>query len=324
MTVFDADEAAQYDRQIRLWGAEAQQRMQNSHILVQGVLALSNEVLKNVVLAGVGSVTLLDHKVISQSDLTGQFLVDPAMAVGQKRAEAVLARLQALNPRVRLIVDTGNVDDKPDEFFKNFGTICLTDTSHATAVRINDLARNSGVLFFWGGLYGQYGFFFEDLGEKYEYVQSHEDKEGETVNTAAYATYSSLGNAYADNANYMAKSKRQRPTWLHHGIQILFRFRDEEGRMPSHDSDIDMEKVVALMMSYRNQRKLTDDTLNEERIRHLGACSTIAFSPAAAIVGGVLGQEILKVASRKDKPHNNFLYFDGIDGSMKIECYGQA
>ena len=90
------DEVKLYDRQIRLWGLEAQSRMRNSRILgtilcrsyvpvsrmyctintlVIGVTALSNELLKNIVLAGVGHVTLLDSSKVSPKDLGSQFLL---------------------------------------------------------------------------------------------------------------------------------------------------------------------------------------------------------------------------------------------------------
>lgn len=52
------EEAAIYDRQIRLWGADAQKRMSSARVMVVGdVLSnLGNEVVKNVCLAGVGTV----------------------------------------------------------------------------------------------------------------------------------------------------------------------------------------------------------------------------------------------------------------------------
>jgi ubiquitin-like 1-activating enzyme E1 A len=37
--------------------------------------ALSDEVCKNIILAGVGSITLLEHEVVTEEDLGAQFLV---------------------------------------------------------------------------------------------------------------------------------------------------------------------------------------------------------------------------------------------------------
>ena len=42
-----------YDRQIRLWGAEAQKKMQNSKVLYIHITGGSSEVLKNLCLAGI-------------------------------------------------------------------------------------------------------------------------------------------------------------------------------------------------------------------------------------------------------------------------------
>ena len=42
----------QYDRQIRLWGLAAQQRMSETRVLVFGFRGLATEISKNLVLAG--------------------------------------------------------------------------------------------------------------------------------------------------------------------------------------------------------------------------------------------------------------------------------
>ena|SRR5437762_2230035 len=70
-----ADEIALYDRQLRLWGIEAQNRMRKANILLITMKALGNEVAKNLVLAGIGSLTVLDPDVVTQSDVATQFFV---------------------------------------------------------------------------------------------------------------------------------------------------------------------------------------------------------------------------------------------------------
>lgn len=57
------EEAALLDRQLRLWGVEAQTRMLNSSVLVYGFGGIGTEVVKTLVLAGVGNVTVLDDTV---------------------------------------------------------------------------------------------------------------------------------------------------------------------------------------------------------------------------------------------------------------------
>ena len=45
-------ESAIYDRQIRLWGSNAQERIKSGTILVIGVTRVTSEIAKNLVLAG--------------------------------------------------------------------------------------------------------------------------------------------------------------------------------------------------------------------------------------------------------------------------------
>lgn len=88
-----ADEAEQYDRQIRLWGLEAQKRyelcminlfktrdffcfprLRSSSVLVIGMRGLGAEVCKNLVLAGIRALTVLDSAPLGPEDVAGRFL----------------------------------------------------------------------------------------------------------------------------------------------------------------------------------------------------------------------------------------------------------
>lgn len=50
-------------------------RMRNAHILLITIRALANEVAKNLVLAGIGSLTVLDPDTVTEDDLGGQFFI---------------------------------------------------------------------------------------------------------------------------------------------------------------------------------------------------------------------------------------------------------
>jgi ubiquitin-like 1-activating enzyme E1 A len=69
------DEVKLYDRQIRLWGMGAQTIIRNTSICIINMQGLSQEVLKNIVLAGVGSITLCDHTKVVAKDLASQFFL---------------------------------------------------------------------------------------------------------------------------------------------------------------------------------------------------------------------------------------------------------
>lgn len=91
-----SDEIALYDRQIRLWGVKAQERLvtycpllrfmslqadvwyfrlRTANILLITLKALANEVAKNLVLAGIGSLTISDDQFVTEDDVCSQFFV---------------------------------------------------------------------------------------------------------------------------------------------------------------------------------------------------------------------------------------------------------
>jgi ubiquitin-like 1-activating enzyme E1 A len=52
--------------------------IRNANILLVSIKALANEIAKNLVLAGIGSITLADHEVVTDEDLGAQFFVNEA------------------------------------------------------------------------------------------------------------------------------------------------------------------------------------------------------------------------------------------------------
>ena len=68
-----AEEFAQYDRQIRLWGAQAQERIRSASILLISLRALGTEIAKNLTLAGISSLTIIDDEPVTEEDLGAGF-----------------------------------------------------------------------------------------------------------------------------------------------------------------------------------------------------------------------------------------------------------
>lgn len=74
------DEAELYDRQIRLWGVQSQQKISSTKILVIGLTGLASEITKNLVLAGINCLTILDWYKVQSKDLTPHiFLTDESI-----------------------------------------------------------------------------------------------------------------------------------------------------------------------------------------------------------------------------------------------------
>lgn len=74
-TGLSADEIALYDRQIRLWGAKAQESIRSANILLVSLRALGTEIAKNLTLAGISSLTIIDDELVTEEDLGAQYFL---------------------------------------------------------------------------------------------------------------------------------------------------------------------------------------------------------------------------------------------------------
>lgn len=86
-----------YDRQIRLWGEDGQHDLETAHVCLINVSALGTEILKCLVLPGIGQFTIIDNTNVSKDDLGSNFFLDPN-SLGTSKAKSACELLQELNP----------------------------------------------------------------------------------------------------------------------------------------------------------------------------------------------------------------------------------
>lgn len=92
-----------YDRQLRLWAASGQAALENAKVLLlnSGSGVVGVETLKNLILPGVGSFTIVDETNVSELDLGVNFFLEES-SLGRWRAEETRKFLQELNPEVQV------------------------------------------------------------------------------------------------------------------------------------------------------------------------------------------------------------------------------
>jgi len=125
------DPNEKYDRQLRLWGANGQRSLMESHILLVNAEAVGTEVLKNLVLPGVGKFTILDSAKVVESDLGKNFFVSREH-IGMNRAQVVSSMLSEMNPDVKGCYradDCLSVLHKDPAYFSQFSLIICSNLS---------------------------------------------------------------------------------------------------------------------------------------------------------------------------------------------------
>ena len=135
-----------YDRQTRLWG-EGQILICAAKLLCLNSDSCSCEILKNLILSGVGEVTIVDDAKITQEDLKNNFFVD-ADDVNKSRGEIVLKNLLELNPDVK-----GNfinksakeyMDDEKNDF-KSFTVLIATNLLSNENDKLYSIAKKNNL-----------------------------------------------------------------------------------------------------------------------------------------------------------------------------------
>lgn len=336
MQGISADEIALYDRQIRLWGVQAQEKIRNANILLIGMKGLGNEIAKNLVLAGVGTLTILDHEQVTQDDLGSQFLVSEQQ-VGQNRAEAAQQELQKLNPRVSLYVDPDMAATKLPEYFSSFDITIATGLPFDTFSAINMSCRMFNRRFYAAETHGMYGFVFADL-IIHDYVVEKErgnivTKPGDVENSTRSVISVSIKKENNKTIEMVTKQEMYSPLILANSsplpadsskarrsklrvtpllscLRALFDFQRETGRIPAHNR-VDLELFTRLANEKHLELQLPIETLRAEFLRSFIQNLGSEIGPVVAYLGGYLAQDVINVLGQREQPLQNFLLFDG-------------
>jgi amyloid beta precursor protein binding protein 1 len=79
------DKSKRYDRGIRVWGAHGQEALEAAKVCLLNAGPTGTEALKNLVLGGIHSFTIVDGAKVTPADLGNNFLLT-ADALGTSRA----------------------------------------------------------------------------------------------------------------------------------------------------------------------------------------------------------------------------------------------
>ncbi|XP_031200617.1 ubiquitin-like modifier-activating enzyme 7 isoform X3 [Mastomys coucha] len=159
-----------YSRQLYVLGLPAMERIQEAKVLLCGLQGLGAEVAKNLVLTGVGSLTLHDPHPTCWADLAAQFFLSEE-SLGRSRAEASHAQLAQLNEAVQISVHKG---DLTEDLLRGFQVVVLTDSKLEDQLKVGTLCHKHGVCFLMAETRGLVGRLFCDFGEDFTVVDPTE------------------------------------------------------------------------------------------------------------------------------------------------------
>ncbi|OHT15976.1 Ubiquitin-like modifier-activating enzyme 1 [Tritrichomonas foetus] len=162
-----------YSRQIYTIGLDAMKKLTSSSVLISGMGGLGVEIAKNIILAGVKSVTVHDTKMTTIMDLASNFYLNEN-SIGKNRALESYIQLTQLNNYVTVNAST---DELTERFISNFNCIVLTDSYKFSEIqRISIICHSHNIKLIITETRGVFGYIFDDFGN--DFIVS--DPTGET------------------------------------------------------------------------------------------------------------------------------------------------
>ncbi|CAN6571601.1 unnamed protein product [Malus baccata var. baccata] len=154
-----AEPKAKYDRQLRIWGEQGQAALEKASICLLNCGPTGSETLKNLVLGGVGSITVIDGSKVELGDLGNNFMVDES-SVGKSKAKCVCQFLQELNDSVKAKF----IEEYPEvlietnpSFFSQFTLVVATQLGERSMVKLDRICREANVILIFARSYGLTG-----------------------------------------------------------------------------------------------------------------------------------------------------------------------
>ncbi|XP_058214651.1 ubiquitin-activating enzyme E1 2-like isoform X1 [Rhododendron vialii] len=173
-----------HSRQLAVYGRETMRRLFASSVLVSGMNGLGAEIAKNLVLAGVKSVTLHDEGNVELWDLSSNFIFSED-DVGKNRALASVQKLQELNNSVVISTLTAELTK---EQLSDFQVVVFTDISLEKAIEFDDYCHSHQppIALIKSEVRGLFGSVFCDFGPEFTIF----DVDGEDPHTGIIASIS--------------------------------------------------------------------------------------------------------------------------------------
>lgn len=131
------DKNTKYDRQLRLWKTSGQLSLELSHICLINATSTGSELLKNLILPGIGNFTIIDDRVVTRERISGNFFL-LKHDVGKQLATSLCSKLGELNPDVNGTALCRSLhavlQEENDSFWQQFSIVAISDYAPAASL----------------------------------------------------------------------------------------------------------------------------------------------------------------------------------------------
>ncbi|VAI77317.1 unnamed protein product [Triticum turgidum subsp. durum] len=228
-----------------------------------------------------------------------------------------------------MLFSPGNPSLIDGTFIDMFDIIVVSCASLKTKLFINDNCRKRSkhIAFYSVECKDSCGEIFVDL-QDHSYLQKKPGGEPEQQELkypslqACNFFFGSVVQYYRNTCEAISvpwKDLSKRTTKLYYAMRVLESYESSEGRDPGETSLSDLPAVLARRKDMCDRMSVDESKIPTSLLERLLAAGKKEHPPVCAILGGILGQEVIKSISCKGDPIKNFFYFDDADGKGAME-----
>lgn len=298
-----SDKSKKYDRQLRLWGDHGQKLLENSKVCLINATALGTEILKSLVLPGIGSFTIVDGEKITEEDIGSNFFLETD-SVGVSRAQVATQCLLELNPDVRgdyIDESAEHIISNTQNFFKNFDMVIATALPEKVLIPLSKHLWESEVPLLVCRSIGFLGYIRLQIKE-HTVIEAHPDSESPDLRLDR--PWTALRD-YLDSINIEQLDQKEKshvpPLAILHYYLTKYRI-SHNGELPQKRADKELLKQMIRDSGHSeegNNRFILEENF-EQAIHYVNTCVTARSIPEH--VQTILDDENCTNLSQKSSP----------------------
>ncbi|XP_025065255.1 NEDD8-activating enzyme E1 regulatory subunit isoform X2 [Alligator sinensis] len=264
-----------------LWGDHGQEALESAHVCVIHATATGTEILKNLVLPGIGSFTIVDGNEVTGEDVGNNFFLQKSH-IGQNRAQSATELLQELNNEV-----SGNfVEESPEKlldndpsFFCRFNMVVATQLPESTLLRLAELLWNYNIPLLVCRTYGLVGY-MRIIIKEHPVVESHPDNALEDLRLdSPFPELKEHIQTY--DLDHMEKKDHSHTPWIVIMAKYLAKWYSEKSdQLPRSYKDKEAFRQMIRQGILKNENGIPEDEENfEEAMKNVNAALSTTKIP---------------------------------------------
>jgi ubiquitin-like 1-activating enzyme E1 A len=293
--------------------------MGKARVLYVHVTGVSSEILKNLVLAGIRA-SICDPRSPDQALQSPSFFLNaerecssPKRLKFETVADAVKSPVELLNPLLDEceVLRRKSVDDLTQQDVQSYTAVVASRITMAQGIRLCRWVTGAGGAFYHVDTFGLQGACAVDLGPDRKY---RPEKGKELLDETSLSDYVPLQELYKvpfDRA--VNRFHKQGPPAQYLLWRSLLEYVEATGRWPDATSSDDFcaRTLEWVQNSSPASVDRDDGALGEGTLKCVARVATAEIAPVCSVLGGLVGNEIIKTLTGKGEPANNTLLFDG-------------